>query len=241
MLGSERPHDLRRWWTRLARWVSDRWFYDPSEGWHPRHYEWHFTHRRSGTVARREEYDAIVPTIGAALSSSSGRRVLEVGSGTGCYTLAVARLADHVMALDCSHAMKRFLERRLRREGLSNVTVREGCLPVGVQRLGSFDGVVAVGVLNYVADLEASLTAIGGVLVPGGWAVLTVPAATASGRRYQRDELSTRRRVFLRTDAQIRAAADVADLRLDQFLTAGSFTRVIRLTRRGRCLPATGD
>ena len=51
---------------------------------------------------------------------------------------------------------------------------------------------------------------------------------TPEGRRYRRDELTTRRRVSLRSDAEIVAAAAVAGMRLETMETAAHITRVIR-------------
>jgi protein-L-isoaspartate O-methyltransferase len=159
---------------------------------------------------------------------TTASRVLEVGSGTGCYTLLLARAVREVVAVDCSSAMRRYLERRLLREGIPNVEVRQGCLPNGVEGPGEFDGVLGVGVLNYVVDLEASLVSLADVLAPSGWCVLTVPADTREGRLYQRDELLTRRRVYLRSDADVHSAATAAGLRVDGLTMAGGFTRVFR-------------
>lgn len=212
------------WYSVLARRLGDLWFYRPGRGWHPRHYEWQFSHTRAAVSMRAEESAAVIGALEHCWTADS--RVLEVGSGTGVYTLALSHAVREVVALDCSPTMRRYLERHLRREGISNVTVRRGCLPDRVRGLGAFDGVVGVGVLNYIVDFQASLVSLAQVLDPAGWCVLTVPADTPEGRRYWRDELLTRRRVYLRSDAEIQSAAATAGLRVDSLTMAGGFTRV---------------
>jgi SAM-dependent methyltransferase len=49
--------------------------------------------------------------------------VLDVGAGAGRYTLPLAALARHVVAVEPSPAMRRHLEARIAAEGVSNITV----------------------------------------------------------------------------------------------------------------------
>ena len=112
-------------------------------------------------------------------------RVLEVGSGTGAHTLGLARRCRAVVAVDASAEMVAYLERRLGREGISNVDTRPGRLPDDLPAGGGYDGVLAVGVLNYPPDLAAALRALARTLRPGGWAVVTVPRNSPGGWLYR--------------------------------------------------------
>lgn len=211
---------------RLRAWLTRRWFYDEHQGWHPRYFEWRYSSTRSGADVRHQEADAVHRLLEPCCADA--QRVLEIGSGTGSFTLRVAHLVPELVAVDCSRAMTRFLRRRLARSDVTNVILERRCLPDGIADLGRFDGVFAVGVLNYIEAFDEALRAIAHVLTPNGWCVLTVPADNAAGRKYRRDELSTRRRVYLHSDADIRSTAEAAGLHVDALELGGEFTRVFR-------------
>ncbi len=128
-----------------------------------------------------------------------GRRVLEVGAGTGAMTRHLATRA-HVTATDLDPQYLTFLARTF--ADSPNVTVRrldlaqladDGIPPA------SFDTVVCANVLEHIADDGAALRAMRDVLAPGGRLVLVVPAlqalygtidrAIGHHRRYGRREL----------------------------------------------------
>jgi glycosyltransferase involved in cell wall biosynthesis len=128
-----------------------------------------------------------------------GRRVLEVGSGTGAMTRHLAT-REHVTATDCDLQYVALLARTF--AGHPNVTVR----PLDLAHLAddgipprSYDTVVCANVLEHIADDGAALRAMREVLVPGGRLVLVVPAlralygsidrAIGHHRRYGRREL----------------------------------------------------
>jgi len=163
--------------------------------------------------------------IGPALTPMA--RVLEIGSGPGFYTMQLAAGAGSVVAVDASAAMSRYLLRRLGRAGVRNVTVGLGRLPDELPVGQIFDLVLSVGVLNYVADLPSSLAAVAMRLAPGGRAVLTVPPDTAAGRRYQRQELRARKKIHLRSDDEVRSAAEAAGLCIESMQPAAQVTRVL--------------
>ncbi len=76
---------------------------------------------------------------------------LEIGPGTGCYTLPLSRLFGEVVAVEDSEQMVCLLRARLEAEGISNVRIASGdfrSLPLS----GSCDVAVAIGVLDYIAD-----------------------------------------------------------------------------------------
>jgi len=173
---------------------------------------------------RQEEHALVHAAIGTSLTPAA--RVLEVGSGPGFYTMQLAATAASVVALDSSPAMHRHLLRRLSRGRVRNVVIGLGRFPDGLPVDQSFDLVVSVGVLNYVEDLSGSLSAVAARLAPGGRAVLTVPPDTPAGRHYQRQELRSRKKIYVRTDDEVRSAAHAAGLRVESMRTAAHVTRV---------------
>src|SRR5437016_1196715 len=135
-----------------------------------------------------------------------GRRVLEVGSGTGVMTRYLAT-REEVVASDVDPEYVEFLRRTFADK--PNVQVRLLDLAhLGEDGLAPhrFDTVVCANVLEHVADDAATLRAMRALLAPGGRVVLIVPAlralygtidvAIGHHRRYSREEI----------DAKLRAA-----------------------------------
>jgi SAM-dependent methyltransferase len=129
-----------------------------------------------------------------------GRRVLEVGSGTGSMTLYLAT-RERVVATDLDPEYVELLRRRF--SGKPNVEVRSLDL-AALGRDGfaprSFDTIVCANVLEHVADDNGALRAMHEVLEPDGRVILIVPAlrqlygeidrAIGHYRRYSRSEVT---------------------------------------------------
>jgi SAM-dependent methyltransferase len=98
---------------------------------------------------RRQEAQVIADTI--ARYADGSRRALEVGPGTGFYTLMLARTFREVVAVEQSGQMAQILTRKLEAEGADNVKVLSGDFQ-SIALKGAFDIGVAIGVLDYVAD-----------------------------------------------------------------------------------------
>ncbi len=110
---------------------------------------------------------------------SPGMRVLEVGCGSGAYTLHVARavgLLGKVHALDIQPGMLRQLERKLARSenrdvrNVETVQASACSLPFGS---GSLDAVYMVTVFFEIPDRPRVLAEVRRVLKPGGFLALT--------------------------------------------------------------------
>jgi glycosyltransferase involved in cell wall biosynthesis len=129
-----------------------------------------------------------------------GRRVLEVGAGTGLLTRFLAR-RERVLATELDPEYVALLRRTFADE--PNVEIR----PLDLARLGddgiprhAFDTVVCSNVLEHIEDDGEALAAMREVLEPGGRVVLIVPAlqvlygsidrAIHHYRRYSRAELA---------------------------------------------------
>jgi SAM-dependent methyltransferase len=211
------------------------WFIADTAGWRPEVYERWFTWNPMQAALRRREQAAVLGALKGLAQGSD--RVLEVGCGTGAYTLELARRCRRVVAVDASAGMLGYLDRRLRREGVSNVETRAGTLPDRLAVDGAHDGVLAVGVLNYLPDLDGALGALAATLRRGGWAVVTVPLRSPGGWLYRVGEALTRRRVALRSEAAVRAAALGAGLRPVRVASAGFSRRGFLLVLAARRRP----
>ncbi len=211
------------------------WFQPVEAGWNPRFFERYFGTRVGATIRSREE-EAVYAFLGEVLRPR--HKVLEVGCGTGNYTVPVARRCAEVIALDSSPEMLQYLHERLLREGLSNVEARPGRLPDQLgARPGEFDGALVIGVLNYAEDLEESLQALTASLKPGGWAIFNVPVTTTEGGIYALSELLNRRRAYLLSPDEILNSTIKAGLRADYTATAGLSRGGLTLTV-GATVPA---
>lgn len=106
-------------------------------------------------------------TVSLVASAVSGAaRVLEVASGTGLVSEAVAPVVGELLATDYAEAM---VERTRARVGnRANVRCEVRDLYDLGEPEGSFDAVVAANVLHLLPDLPGGLAAMRRVLRPGG-------------------------------------------------------------------------
>ncbi len=127
-------------------------------------------HARNYDVSMRWVLGRPVPRM-LELASEAVRgkgKVLEVAAGTGIVTAAIARTSDSVVATDYAEAMVDELEKRMRRDKLSNVTCKQADIYALSYPAGEFDAVVAANVLHLVPDLSAAIEALRKVSKPGG-------------------------------------------------------------------------
>ena len=105
------------------------------------------------------------------LEPSSGERVLEIGPGTGYYTLDLAEWVGHEGAVEIFDLQQQMLDhtiRRARERGLWNVNPTQGDAQELPYEDDSFDAAVLVTVLGEIPDQQAALREIARVLRPGG-------------------------------------------------------------------------
>ena len=105
------------------------------------------------------------------LSPRPGERVLEVGPGTGYYTLDVAHWLSPGGRLDILDLQQEMLDhtmRRVRERGLTNVTASHGDAGRLPYRDATFDAAFLVTVLGEIPDQDAALGELARVLKPGG-------------------------------------------------------------------------
>ena len=105
------------------------------------------------------------------LAPRPGERILEVGPGTGYYTLPLAQWiapGGELDILDIQQEMLDATTRRAERRGLSNITPARG----DAQRLpypdATFDAVVLVTTLGEIPDQDTAMREFARVLRPGG-------------------------------------------------------------------------
>jgi ubiquinone/menaquinone biosynthesis C-methylase UbiE len=103
-----------------------------------------------------------------ALEPAPADRLLEIGPGTGYYTLEVARRAGKLDIFDLQREMLDHTMRHATDAGLTNVTPRQGDARALPYDDASFDGAYLTTVLGEIPDQQAALDELARVLRPGG-------------------------------------------------------------------------
>jgi SAM-dependent methyltransferase len=106
-----------------------------------------------------------------ALDPGPGERILEVGPGTGYYTLDVAEWVKPDGEVDVVDLQQEMLDHTMRRageRGLANVTPTRSDATSMPYEDGSFDAAYLVTVLGEIPDQDAAIRELARVLKPGG-------------------------------------------------------------------------
>jgi len=108
------------------------------------------------------------------LALAPGSRVLEVGCGAGFLSVALARRGLHVLAIDSSEAMVELARQHATGSGTSEMlSVEVGDVYALPFEDGSFDLVLAIGVIPWLARPELAIGEMARVTRLGGHAFLT--------------------------------------------------------------------
>jgi protein-L-isoaspartate O-methyltransferase len=105
------------------------------------------------------------------LDPKPGERILEVGPGTGYYTLDVAewvKPGGRVDVLDLQQEMLDHTMRRADERGLTNVTPTQSDATAMPYRDATYDAAYLTTVLGEIPDQDAALRELARVLRPGG-------------------------------------------------------------------------
>jgi ubiquinone/menaquinone biosynthesis C-methylase UbiE len=122
-----------------------------------------------GQLVDRVEKEAIF----ALLPELAGRRVLEVGCGTGNISLALARRGARVVGVDLSAPMLAAAAQRARQQGVPLAWIRGGAGSLPFPK-NSFDGVISVLALDFISDRPGVVREMMRVLSPGGFLLLAM-------------------------------------------------------------------
>jgi ubiquinone/menaquinone biosynthesis C-methylase UbiE len=106
-----------------------------------------------------------------AMRPQEGERVLEIGPGTGYYTLDIAEWVGPQGRIEIFDLQQEFLDHTMRRaaeRGLSNIVPTQGDATTLPYEDGSIDAVVLNAVLGETPDPVAALREVRRVLTPSG-------------------------------------------------------------------------
>ncbi len=117
-----------------------------------------------------------------------GQVLLDYGCGSGVLLKVLAEAGFHVTGVDISENMlaeaSKNLQTVLRKDKVRLVRVNEHFEGDYADRL--YDGIVSLGVIEYVADYPALLARFGQLLKPGGFLILSFPNRESWLRRVER-------------------------------------------------------
>jgi ubiquinone/menaquinone biosynthesis C-methylase UbiE len=121
-----------------------------------------YTDTASGYDQTRGASPSVLEPLRRCLSTAPGRRLLDVGGGTGNYAAALRETDDFdPVVLDASEAMVE----RATAKGLAAIAGEAEKLPF---RAASFDAVTMISMLHQVVGWQQALAEAKRVLVPGG-------------------------------------------------------------------------
>jgi ubiquinone/menaquinone biosynthesis C-methylase UbiE len=103
--------------------------------------------------------------------------VLEIGAGTGRFTMLVAPRVRHVTAVDLSANMLRQMAEKMVSQKIGNIERLHGDF-VQLDLARRFDLVISFSAIEYVKDQEALFSKMAALLKPGGQLLLTTPHRT---------------------------------------------------------------
>src|SRR5262249_16388279 len=145
----------------IPRFVDSQ-FYAASFGW-----EW-LRHRTTqiDSVTSQESERTFTECTGLTPDKVRGRRVLDVGVGTGRYSDVVARWGGSVVGIDLSQAVSS-ARKNLEKYG-PNALVLQANLFHPPLKEGSFDIVFSIGVLHHTPSTRDALQSIARFAKPNG-------------------------------------------------------------------------
>lgn len=130
--------------------------------------------QESFSFVRVPEEKLVFSTLPKILHSEMN--VLEIGAGTGRFTLEIAPKVRRIVAADFSSCMLEQMSKKLQDAGITNV---EQCCGDFMQLdfTEQFDFIVSFSALEYIKDPEL-FAKIAGLLKPGGQLLFTFPHNT---------------------------------------------------------------
>ena len=137
----------------------------------------------AGRFADRAEKEAVM----SLLEPRPGMKVLDVGCGTGNYSLELAGMGLAVTGLDASPEMLKVARAKAEERGLDVEFVLGDALHLPFAD-GSFDAVICICALEFLPDPKAALLEAYRVLKPGGRLVAGVIGKDSSWGRFYREK-----------------------------------------------------
>lgn len=148
------------------------------------------------------------------LGALTGRRVLEIGCGTGNLTTWLALQGAHATGVDVSDGMLGVAARRAEVNGVSSlVDLRLSAIETLDDPPGSYDAILGNQVLHHL-ELDAAMASVRRLLAPDGVAVFVEPVLLVPEvARRARNSTVVTRRFPVRTDTPDERSLGIDELR----------------------------
>jgi ubiquinone/menaquinone biosynthesis C-methylase UbiE len=146
--------------------------------------------QQSGTTERDREQWQNVPEIFAAMRVAPGRRVADVGAGSGFFTVRLARAVGavgRVFAVDINPRLLHELRERVTREKLQNIEVIAGD-PGDPHLPSSLDAVLIVNAYHEMDEHQKILDSIRQALTLEGRLVIVEPIARTRAQTSRKEQ-----------------------------------------------------
>lgn len=114
----------------------------------------------------------VVAAIVRELPLSSHMEALDYGCGSGLATLGIRPFVRRITGADSSRGMLDVLERKVRDQGLGNVSVQQIDLEERERLTGSYDLIISSMTMHHVSDVAELISRLVRLLNPGGWLAL---------------------------------------------------------------------
>lgn len=125
-------------------------------------------------------YEATLERVRAHLTPDM--EALEIGCGTGTTALKLAGAVKNLTATDISTEMIGIAEEKAQNENAQNVRFTQTTLDTHPFAAEAFDAVMAFNLLHLIEDLPAALSAVRGLLKPGGLFISKTPCLAERSR-----------------------------------------------------------
>ena len=117
------------------------------------------------SIATRKEFELFSKHLPDIISPSD--RILEIGAGTGIYSIPLSRQCRELTAIDISEGMIEILKSKAAKENISNIIFKVGDIE-GINLGSNYDAVFSFSSFEYIPDLVPLLKKISDSLNPGG-------------------------------------------------------------------------
>jgi peptidoglycan/xylan/chitin deacetylase (PgdA/CDA1 family)/2-polyprenyl-3-methyl-5-hydroxy-6-metoxy-1,4-benzoquinol methylase len=166
------------------------------------------------SLSRTTEYRLFSAQLPALFAGAN--RVLEIGAGTGIFTMDIARNCTEVVAADISGNMLDLLKEKATAEGIANIRTLKGNVET-MELEGSFSLACAFSSLEYLADLSAFLIRLAQHIEPGG-CVYFITARSSLFRLFTQIGNAMRQGLWLKSHSR---------REIEAMLTAAGFERIV--------------
>lgn len=119
----------------------------------------------------------------------AGSRILDVGCGSGNYSLQLARLGYQVVGIDISEEMLKLAREKAQKEGFDIRFEKQDVYALTFDS-ESFDGIFSMAAFEFIHEEKQAMDEMLRVLKPGGDLIIgTIHGDSAWGRLYMSEEV----------------------------------------------------